>query len=222
MNVDVLGMFSSDAIEVARQMICRARVCVPIGVDGVGATASIHCVGSMLMVLLWLKSVVEAFAAAERIMAVLVAHLASRLGATALAGSTAAPLATSATTMPAAVTAVVLRSAMSATMGAITVARKNIGRGVELPSDDVLLKTELSTEEVSIEGVEVDRIVARGDRGDKRIIFRTETSEHVDKDLFITDKGWLMEAMVSAKPFILFKYSERPYPSSSIAGTESA
>ena len=70
-----IALRESEAIEVTRQVICRTGVRVPIGVHRVGLTASVHCVGSMLVVLLWLIGVVEVVAATERVMAILVAHL---------------------------------------------------------------------------------------------------------------------------------------------------
>ena len=135
-----VALVDVETVEVACQMIRRARVCVPLWVHGVDASLGVCRVGGMLAVLLGLVGVVEAVAAAECVVAILVTYLASWLRASAPAIATATALsAPSAVVLAAALSALsslllmLLLSAMVATATSTVIARHGVGGGVDLP-----------------------------------------------------------------------------------------
>ena len=154
-------LVDGEAIKIARQVIGRPRVYVPVGVDDVGAR--VGAVAGALALIFRLERMVEAVAAVQRIMAKLAADLALEVAAavatTAYAAATIAAVAAALSTLVATLVA-------TTSSAAIRVACDDVRRRVDRADGGLLLEAEFGAEEERVEAAEADGVVARRDRRD--------------------------------------------------------
>jgi hypothetical protein len=157
-------------------VVIGAAVHVSIGVDGVGGR--VHGIAGALAGLIGLVRVIEALATVKGIMSILVADLASGLA-----------IAMSTTT-----TAMALSTTIDVTVGGrttVSVSRlstSSIGQGRNLIDRAITLDAHLHTHHMGKEVVQTNRVVTRGDGGDRGLSTWPETVQHVAENFLIRER----------------------------------
>jgi hypothetical protein len=199
-NVDVVLpavlLVDVEAVEVTGQVISGSRVEVPVVVDlvvagGGGVAGAFNTLTFVVevAVVLELVGVVETLAAAKGVMPILVADLALDAIATSTAAS-ASIASAAATRLATRVTASSLSSTVAtATAVSILLARHGVPGREDLARRGLLLDAELGAQEVGIERVEADRVIAGSQSGDEGLILLTKASEHIAKDLLVAERN---------------------------------
>jgi hypothetical protein len=154
-------------------VVIGAAVHVSIGVDGVGGR--VHGIAGALAGLIGLVRVIEALATVKGIMSILVADLASGL-------ATAMSMTTTATTT------IEVTVGGRTTVSVSRLPTSSIGRGRNLIDRAITLDAHLHTHHMGKEVVQTNRVVTRGDGGDRGLSTWPETVQHVAENFLIRER----------------------------------